>query len=257
MTWRKKGSKTEYLEFIRSIKGRRWSNPLRIPSFSGGHSSWIRHDVDKDLLHALKFAEYEAKNNIHSTYFLLHTAPYFDYSFDFKMKLRALSHMGHGVGFHNDVLSVWWDRQSGGPDITTVEEIEKALGFMREVVEVKGTSCHGAREHYKRGYFNYEIWKECCKEKNAVFGRYKENFVTYSLNEFDLHYEAYLLPYTHYFSDSGNNWIGYVVDGQKPFERTALESPNNLGSNVIEEFNKCKEGFLQVLTHPCHWEEIK
>lgn len=249
MAWIKKGSKTEYLEFIGGIDAFIFKNPIGI--MAAKKCCWLRHDVDYDINHALNFAEYEAKNERFSTYFLLHTAPYFNYSFDLKVKIRALSQMGHEIGLHNDIISVWYNSLG---TINFKQRIRDIIDFMESCdIRVTGTSCHGSKEHYDRCYFNYQIWKDFNINKNEGLGK---DFGSLFLKDVGLFYEAYFLPYTHYFSDSGNNWIGYVVDGQKPFERTALQSPNNLGSNVIEEFNKCDSGFLHVLTHPCHYEEV-
>ena len=248
MKWIKKGSKTVLNEFIGSVKAKIITDPTK---YDGGKALWLRRDVDYDLDHAIKFAEYEYRNNIRATYFLLHTAPYFDYSKEFKEKILLLDDMGHSIGFHNDILSCWHKNQEMGLN----DFIPKPIKFLRKAAPpVNGTSCHGAKEHYDRKYFNYECWEEFDKKKNEGFDAicgFKP-----SLERYGFEYEAYFLPYTHYFSDSGNNWIGYVVNGQKPFERTALESPDNLGTKVIDKFNEAEEGLFQMLLHPCHWEEV-
>ena len=251
MPWIKKGSKTEYLEFIRSIDQKIKFEEETNTSIC--RTLFLRKDVDYDLDHALKFADNEMKlGTIYSTYFLLPTAPYFDYSFDFKMKVRALIQMGFGVGLHNNYyysyLKENWDLQ------TLRDNINRDLNFLREIDEhVDHTSCHGQREHYDMKFFNYQIWEEFDIEKNEGFKGAKPLL---SLEEFKLS-EVYFCGYTHYYSDSGGQWIGYEVDGQKPFERSAANSSNNLGTNVIKKFNECRVASLQVLTHPCHWEEVK
>jgi len=77
MSWIKRNSKTEYLEFVGSIEAKITTVPYAPQE---KRALWIRHDVDKSLDHALRLAEYEYRNNIQSTYFLLHTNDYFDYS---------------------------------------------------------------------------------------------------------------------------------------------------------------------------------
>jgi len=108
---------------------------------------------------------------------------------------------------------------------------------------VVGTSCHGYVECYNRKYFNYQVWSEYDSEKNEGFDI---RWPQFSLKEFGLEYESYFLP----------NDIGYVVDGQKPFERAALLSDKNIKQAVIMDFNKAEEGLFQLLTHPCWWEEV-
>jgi len=239
MAWIKKGSKTDYLDIVKKV-----ARPYL----------FLRHDLDYDLDHALRFAEYEASNGISSTYFLLPTAPYFDYSFDFKIKVRALEQMGHELGLHNNFYYSYliekWDLQ------TLSDEVNRPLDFLRDIwCDVELTSCHGQREHYDAGVFNYQIWREFDIKKNEGFPDIKPIL---SLKDFGLK-EVYFEYYTHYWSDSGNGWTGIVVDGQKPFERSARNSPENIGHDVIEAFNESKiqHASLQILTHPCHYEEIK
>jgi hypothetical protein len=259
--WIKKTSKIPYLELLGRIDADIVTNPLSsvvVTEIPGGEDRklskkrlWIRHDVDKDLDHALRFAEYEYKNDIKSTYFLLHTADYFDYSSDFAEKITLLAAMDHEIGFHNDVLAAWW---KGKLHRLGDIYIKKPLGFLREYAgSVVGTSCHGYVECYDRQYFNYQIWSEYDPAKNEGFEILWPRF---SLKEFDLEYEAYFMDYTHYYSDSGGNDIGYVVDGKKHFERTALQSPKNIGIKIIDGFNKEAEGLFQLLVHPIHWEEV-
>ena len=248
MEWIKRQSQTSYLDFINSIEGQH----IVTDSISVSRpkkSVFIRHDVDYNIDHALMLAEYEKENNIKATYFLLHTAPYFDYSPEFAEKVKRFEALGHKVGFHNDVLSVWYKNTS----LVFWDIIKKPLDFLRGLVDIKGTSCHGAREHYDRKYFNYQLWAQWTDKKNEGF---PVRWPQMSLYTPGFLYEAYFLPYTHYFSDSGNNWIGYVVNGQKPFERKALFSKENLGTKIINEFNNAAGGFFQVLIHPCLWERI-
>jgi hypothetical protein len=234
------------LDFIKSIDGEIITNPLApdLPK----KAIYIRHDVDSNHRLARDFSFMEYENNIRSTYFLLHTADYFDYSDSLSLTLSCILSNNHEIGFHNDVLSEWWkDRNKNIIDI-----IEKPLEYLRQFAEVKATSCHGAREHYDRKYFNYQLWTQWNASSNEGFEVVWPQISLYSV---ELLYEAYFLPYTHYFSDSGNNWIGYVTKKPKPFERAALYSKDNFGSNVINEWNKEEKGLFQVLIHPEHWEE--
>lgn len=246
MKWMNKNSQTSYLDFIDSIEGCITTNPI-IES-RPKKSVFIRHDVDYNIDHALMLAEYEHEHNIQATYFLLHTAPYFDYSTSFAEKVRRFEALGHRVGFHNDILSIW---HRGIPQFfNLIDIVLKPLSWLRGLVDVKGTSAHGAVEHYDREYFNYQLWTQWTEKKNEGF---PVRWPQMSLYTPGFLYEAYFLPYTHYFSDSGNNCIGYTVKGAKPFERAALFSKDNLGTKVINEFNRAPQGFFQVLIHPCHW----
>ena len=242
--WMKKNSKTSYIDFIESIKGTRVSDPCGTEK----KKYWIRHDVDYSIEHALDMAAFEYEHDIQSTYFLLPTAKYFDYSSKLIDYIKLFETLGHSIGFHNDILGDCI-KNNYNPLIT---ELNNQLDFFSNHTNLKFTSSHGSKEYYDLKLINYQLWKEYNPNFNEG---YPIKWSQTSLKGYNLH-EAYFLPYTHYFSDSGNNWIGYVVDGVKLFERSALESEKNLGSSVIGEFNKCEEGFLQLLIHPCHWEEM-
>ena len=246
MTWIKKNSTITYLDFIRCVEALLFAVPVNIPSDKKGF--FVRHDVDYDIGQAMRMAEYECEHCIHSTYFLLHTAPYFDYSDTFGDKIKRLIDYGHSVGFHNDVLSEWWDNRN----CVLVEKLERPVLFLSKYTTVIGTSAHGKREHYERKYINYQLWSQYKHDLNDGF---MLNWPQISLKTMGFLYEAYFLPYTHYFSDSGGNSIGYVVNGRKPFERRALEMAENIGVKVINEFNRAETGLLQLLIHPEHWEE--
>lgn len=230
----KKGSKLSYTDFLNNIQNKAY---------------WIRHDVDIDLSHSLEFAKFEARSGIFATYFLLHTNPYFDYSDKFGKMVEEICSLGHTIGFHNDILSVWWTNKSKN----ILDLLNKPLTFLRKFSEIKGTSCHGNASHYEKKYINYQVWKEYNFEK--ITGM-EIKWPQLSYKEVGLEYEAYFLPFTHYFSDSGNNAIGYVVDGFKMFEKEALFSKRNIGFKVVDEFNKSNSGFLQILVHPEHWVKV-
>ena len=132
MKWIKKGSKTVLNEFIGSVNAKIIADPTE---YSTGKALWIRHDVEKDLDHAIKFAEYEYKNNIQATYFLLHTPPYFDSSKELKEKTMLLKDMGMRVCFYKDLLSLCYETffthkysDSGENDLGTkvIEEFNEA-----------------------------------------------------------------------------------------------------------------------------------
>ncbi len=247
--------KTDYLEFIQRLKDTYcWDVRL------GDSKHWIdeglsvisiRHDVDKDLDKALEMARFEYKNGIRSTYFLLHTASYFDYTQLFLEKCQEIQNMSHEIGIHNNSIIEWMKLCEGNWDRPLRTGLLAPVDFLRQGgIEIKGTSAHGSDDNYKYGALNYEVWKEYDPKMNLGLGYKGEQF---SLEEFDLEYEAYFLPYTHYLSDSGGNWLGLKVDGPKMFERDILNSERNIGLDIIDDFNK-DGGFLQILIHPCWWE---
>jgi hypothetical protein len=98
----------------------------------------IRHDVDVDLDRALNFAREENKLGVQSTYFLLHSSRYFDYSNEFSEKCQELIELGHNIGLHNDSLVQYFSRRK--KDIQ--DHLNKPLDFFRENgIEIRGTFC--------------------------------------------------------------------------------------------------------------------
>jgi hypothetical protein len=208
----------------------------------------IRHDVDVDLDRALNFAREENKLGVQSTYFLLHSSRYFDYSNEFSEKCQELIELGHNIGLHNDSLVQYFSRRK--KDIQ--DHLNKPLDFLRENgIEIRGTSCHGQRCCYAAGYLNYEVWSEFDPSKNEGFE--KEDIPKVSLEEFNLEYETYFVDYDAYLSDSGKKWRGVFIEGKKNYERSMFADQNNLGTNIIDKFNKQEQAVLQLLCHPIHW----
>lgn len=132
----------------------------------------VRHDVDHSIDHALAFARWEAERGIRASYFILHTAWYFQNDFENTMsKCREMKRMGHEVGLHHNTLTV--AHKFGGNG----EAGKMAAYFMRSVLTQMAAAevaCRGAAAHASEvGADNLKFW-EC-----------------YPLSDFGLRYEAY------------------------------------------------------------------
>lgn len=121
----------------------------------------IRHDVDGDIVAAVKQAETEKKLGIVSTWFILHTAPYYGF-FDEGVFYRheGMGHiyryfqdLGHEVALHTDPLKIYQDDKIDGSQAVITE-----LQWLRSLgIHVHGTVAHNSKETY--GAYNYEIFK--------------------------------------------------------------------------------------------------
>ena len=113
----------------------------------------IRHDVDSDIVAAVKQAEIERDLGIVSSWYILHTAPYYGY---FQNKVfhryrcmgyvyRYLQELGHEVALHTDSLLIYQEHQINGAE-ALVTEIEwlRSLG-----IDIKGTVAHNSRSVQK------------------------------------------------------------------------------------------------------------
>jgi hypothetical protein len=186
----------------------------------------LRHDVDSRLDSAHELARLEHERGLRATYFILHTAPYWDDP-DLLPGVRRLQELGHEIGFHNDLVTL--ERVEGGDSRVALDE---ALKQLREGgIEVVGAAAHGSPWCHELGFHNNYVflgWDE------PVPG-FPATDVAQKLDpaEFGLEYEAYHVPRDVYFSDSS-------------FRDARRAHPSELhlepGRRTI------------VLVHPDHWD---
>ena len=208
----------------------------------------LRHDVDDNIKSAVKFAYLENKYGIKSTYFILHTAPYYGVTIfsyfkrndDVLYFIRKIQEFGHDIGWHNDLVTLQIMYGLDPKDFLKTE-----LGWLRENgISIAGTTSHGSHYCDVYHYLNSYFWKE-------VIGRHDGNFyntdsitkgyTTFqiekdSLKNYNFEYEGLLIHSDYFFADSdwphGKRWnMGMVnLDTIKP------------GKKVI------------ILLHPQHWD---
>jgi len=214
----------EYERFLDRLAGREVV-PLREFAHGAGDLA-LRHDVDSRLDSALRLARLEHDHGLRATYFVLHTAPYWNDD-DFVPRVRSIQELGHEVGFHNDLVTL--ERVHGGDARAA---LEKALARLRGAgIEVTGAAAHGSPWCHRLGFHNNYVfagWDE------PVPG-FPSTEVPQKLDpaEFGLEYEAYHVPHDVYFSDSS------FVDGRRAHP---ADLPLQPGKRTI------------VLVHPCHWD---
>jgi hypothetical protein len=239
---------TDYAELLESIKAPK--HPLKaaisgVPTLAmwSNKAVLVRHDIDYRMDHALEFARAEAAMGCHATYFLLHTANYFDYSKVFGMQVAELHDLGHEVGLHSSFISDWY--VNGGKC-----EPERPIKFLRDhAFPVVGTAAHGDRLCYEHDFVNYEVWKECQKprEKPGPWPKF-------NLSDFGLAYEAYSLHRDAYLTDTGHHWKG-ALRFMPLFERWSDPLSKE---QTIEGFNAMDNtAIMQLLVHPIWWKVEK
>lgn len=221
-----------------------------------GKTMILRHDVDLSIDNALKLARYEYSHDIRSTYFLLHTAKYFNYSEELATKCKKIVDYGHDIGLHNNVLTICFKRKVSRKIREINKIIRPPLNFLRKNgIEVIGTSAHGVKRCYIQKYFNYELWKEFDPQRNE--GLLERKIRKMSLKTYGLLYEAYFIDYDFYLSDSGNTWSGLIVD-EFPivYEKNLKYGPKNVGLEALEKYRESSSGVIQILIHPIYWREV-
>lgn len=242
-----------YIDFVSKLSLNATRCQFKDYNGLNGRTVIVRHDVDNDLNKALLLAKEEYLAGIKSTYFLLHTAPYFKYSPKFIRKCCIIQDFGHDLGFHNNVITVWASRKKSLNKI-----INKPLNYLRNNgIKIVGTSAHGVPACYKKGYYNYEIWKEFDPNKNE--GRIKSKsklsslYRSKSLSDYGLTYDANFIDYQFYLDDAGGTWNGVVVKNIKTFGKSVKFGKDNIGLKVLDKWNKAKEATFHFLVHPCWW----
>jgi hypothetical protein len=171
-------------------------------------------------------ARLEHARGLRGTYFVLHTALYWDEP-ELLPRLRRLQELGHEVGLHHDLLTL---ERVHRLDVREVAERE--LGRLRSGgIDVVGAAAHGSPWCHRLGFHNNYVftgWDE------PVPG-FPEAEVRQKLDprELGLEYEAYHVEYDEYFSDSA------FEDGRR-CHPASLELA--AGRRTV------------VLVHPCHWD---
>jgi len=213
----------------------------------------LRHDVDNTLDGSVRIAEIEHDFGVSSTYFMLHTAPYYEKE-DFIDRCKHIQKMGHEVGFHNNIINFCIEN----PGFTPKQVLEKELRFLRENnIEVYGTSSHGSALCRRKGYTNYEVFKECVrpytKRTSSVEGI---PLHTLSLSDYGL-YEAYFLFHDYYITDSTSGGPWRCLNKKEHDEWV----PNFLKMKRIPRIRRLVRDLgksdrvknIQFLTHATHW----
>ena len=198
--------------------------PLR--EFAAGlGDTALRHDVDDRLDSALELARLEHARGLRATYFVLHTAPYWERD-DLVERLRELQTLGHEVGWHNDLVTL---AVVHGRD--PAEYLRHELARLRDAgIDVVGIAAHGSPWCHRLGFHNDYAFSDLPQPIPGFPTRFEP---IGTLVDFGLHYDAYSLGEDAYFSDSR-------------FDRGRRAHPADFplgpGQRTI------------ILTHPCHWD---
>jgi hypothetical protein len=146
----------------------------------------LRHDVDHSIEKALLFAEWEAKRGYCSTYYVLHSADYYQHDrANTYACCKQIILMGHELGFHNDALCA-----VGGDVVEAAGLIIEERQRLQEAMLPTHYSVLGIADHGGSPFTNGDIWN------------------TYTPESLGFEYEAYQLQKTAntYISDNQGTW---------------------------------------------------
>lgn len=191
----------------------------------------LRHDVDNVIAPAVALAEWEAERGYRSTYFVLHTAPYWQDKDTLRASLEAIAECGHEIGFHLNAITA--AIQTGRDPLEIVDE---AVGELRGYGHtVRGVVAHGDPACYRFNYVNDEIF---CESARPDWGQPDRHIVgnlrlrPVSRKWFGFDYDPNWLSRGDYLSDSGGVW-------SQPFGEVAERFPTS--------------GQLHILVHADWW----
>lgn len=199
----------------------------------------LRHDVDDNpgsLETAVELACWEHERGYRSTYFILHTAGYWQAP-GFEQALREIAARGHEIGIHANAIPA---ALTHGGDPAAI--LRKAIGELRDLgFDVVGVAPHGDPLCYDNAarvrFVNDEIFTECPRpemgapDREIVHGHARLTLRPEPLAAFGLEYETYRLPHGRYLSDSGGRWNMPLTDARDG------------------------DGQLHILQHPDWWKE--
>jgi hypothetical protein len=195
----------------------------------------LRHDIDDRLESALVLAELEHQRGLRATYFVLHTARYYN-SPRLLPALQRLQELGHEVGFHNDLVTLQVVDGLDPRDYLGTE-----LQRLREAgIDVTGVAAHGSYWGHRLGYRNEYFFRELETEQPGFPATTRVGSVELekgTLAEFGLAYDASQLQLQQYWTDS---WVD--PSGRRWHPELAELDELGPGDRAV------------VLVHPCHWD---
>jgi hypothetical protein len=208
----------------------------------------LRHDIDVDLNVAFQFSDIEYKLGFRSTYFVLHTAPYYlanpnnmaVHSESIIPILKIMQNIRHfEIGWHNDLVTLQLIY-----NINPVTFLHNELNWLRSNgINIVGTASHGSNYCKIYHYLNYYFFEECTlpivpnfpNNITVPIGGKNVAITKGKLSDFGLQYEAYFLNDNRRLSDatitSGVRWNIGMLD----------LSQLQPGDRII------------ILLHPIHW----
>lgn len=195
----------------------------------------LRHDVDNVIEPAVDFARWEADRGYKSTYYILHSAPYFGDKRLLRDSLEQIAGYGHEIGLHNNAISI--AIQTG---VDPRQILAEALSELRSYgFDIRSTVAHGDRLCYDASgrvqFVNDELFDSCARPQLGAPDRTVAGITLnpVPLSLFGLEFDANWLARSAYISDSGGRW------NDPGFEAIASGFPY--------------EGQLHGLIHPCWW----
>jgi len=129
---------------------------------------YLRHDVDFSLEKALKMAQIENENNVHSTYFIRLSAPFYNiFSPDCSKIIKEIFSLGHQVGLHFE--GGFYETRNTTKK-TIEKEVSRQLSILKDYFKAKSVvSFHRPSKFI----FNHKFGDFINTYENKFFGKIK------------------------------------------------------------------------------------
>jgi hypothetical protein len=208
----------------------------------------LRHDIDVDLNVAYKFSDIEYNLGFRSTYFVLHTAPYYlanpnnmeVHSDKIIPILKTMQNVRHfEIGWHNDLVTL-----QVVYNIDPVKYLHSELNWLRSNgLHIVGTASHGSNYCRVYHYLNYYFFEECTFHVVPNF----ENNITVPIGGKDILLKKGKL------SDFGLEYEAYFLNNNKAFSDATVTSGIRWNIGMLD-LNQLHPGDrIIILLHPIHW----
>lgn len=228
------------------------------------NSIGLRHDVDAGhaLDTAVKIAEWEAGRGYRSTYYVLHTSPYW-LAKGFLEALDSIAKHGHEIGIHSNALAEAL-RTGRDPDLILDEALStlRAFGFQIRGVAGHGDPfCNRDRAPGEITFANDEHFVECARpqegkpDRTITRGNISLTLKPRPLADFGLDYEALVTAHAvrgvkpFRISDSGGRWLN------PGWEETVEKWNHERKSHPAVTWPIQNIGQLHFLWHPDWWQQ--
>jgi hypothetical protein len=188
----------------------------------------VRHDCDNVIHPAVRMASWERDRGYTSTYYILHTSPYWQDKDLLRRSCESIAELGHEIGIHNDAITV--ALETGRDPAEVLHEVTDELRSYGHTI--RSTVAHGNHLCRVHNYVNDEMFDTCYRDDYGSIERL--GFNTTPLSAFGLEFDANWLPRGDYLSDSGGRW-------SQDFDQVAHTWP--------------AKGQLHMLVHPDWWAE--
>jgi hypothetical protein len=193
---------------------------------------FVRHDVDISLKKALQMAEFESRNGIHATYYILLTSPFYNALTPENLeRIRMIAELGHGIGLHYDI---------------TVKEKMQDQDIANEIMMQMGLLIHHIGEITNSVTFH-----------KPFTGKMGSVQLINILNKMDITCPSFDNKYK-YISDSGHNWREDPVEVMLKYDHIHINIHPEWYNEEYKDFVECLNDLrLDVETDKVVQKEIK